>query len=265
MTISFGNGQTNGLPLLITTGLDAATAQLLHTAPAGAATPNVIRILASNIDQGSPAVPNLSIMAVAPAGHLVTVLIADAAGTTVRTIKQMIPVESGLFPILEEGREIVLNGTCTIKVFADAASMVQLTAIVDDQSSVAGAVSQNIASGLVAAVQNASRFAVSAQGGTGQTTAPNGAIAVARAGTLRNLGAKADVAVGGGATVTVSVFKNGVITALVLTLVNADGTTWKQTAGAPVTVVAGDLITFSIATDNAGAPAANISAAAEFV
>lgn len=263
--LSFGNGQTNGLPLLITTGLDALTAQLLHTAPAGAATPNVIRILASNIDQGTPAVPSQSVMAVTPIGHLVTVLIQDVGAATTRTITQMIPVESGLFPILEEGREIVLNGTCTIKVFADAASKIQVTAIVDDQSSVAGAVSQTIASGLVAAVQNASRFAVNAQGGTGQTTAPNGSIAVSRAGTIRNLGAKVDGAVGGGATITVSVFKNGVITAQALTLANADGTTWKQTAGAAITVVAGDLITFSVATDNAGAPAANVSAAVEFI
>lgn len=248
--LSFGNGQTNGLPLLITTGLTAGTAQLLHTAPAGSATPNVVKINASNLDT---------------LGHTVTVLIQDVGAATTRTITQTIPVESGFFPILEAGQEIVLNGTCTVKVYADAANMVQVTAIVDDQSSVAGAVSQTIGSGLVAAVQNASRFAVCAQGGTGQTTAPNGAIAVSRAGTIRNLGAKADGAVGGGATVTVSVFKNGVTTAQSLTLANADGTTWKQTAGAAITVVAGDLITFSFATDNAGAPAANISAAVEFI
>jgi hypothetical protein len=263
--LSFGNGQTNGLPLLITTGLDALTAQLLHTAPAGAATPNVIRILASNIDQGVVAVPNLSIAAAAPVGHLVTVLIQDVGAATTRTIKQMIPVESGLFPILEEGREIILNGTCTVKVFADAASMIQVTAIVDDQSEVAGAVSQTIGSGLIAAVQAASRFGVNANGGVGQAAVANGSVAVARAGTLRNLGAKVDGAVGGGATITVSVFKNGVTTAQSLTLANADGTTWKQTAGAPITVAAGDLISFSIATDNAGAPAANVSAAVEFV
>ncbi len=248
--LSFGNGQTNGLPLLITTGLSAGTAQLLHTAPAGSATPNVVRINASNLDV---------------LGHTVTVLIQDVGAATTRVITQAIPVESGLFPILEDGQEIILNGTCTIKVYADAASMVQVTAIVDDQSSVAGAVSQTIDSGLVAAVQNASRFAVGAQGGTGQATEANANIAVSRAGTIRNLGAKVDGAVGGGATITVAVRKNGASTAQTLTLANADGTTWKQTAGAAITVVAGDLITFSFATDNAGAPAANVQAACEFI
>jgi hypothetical protein len=264
MTISFGNGQTNGLPLLITTGLDAATAQLLHTAPVGAATPNVIRILASNIDQGVVAVPNLSIAAVAPAGHLVTVLIADAAGTTVRTIKQMIPVESGLFPILEEGREIVLNGTCTVKVFADAASMIQVTARVDDQSSVAGVASQVISSGLIAAARNANRFGVGVQGGAGNATEANGQIMVSRAGTLRNLRAFPDIAVTAPAIVTVVVRKNGVGTALALQFDNAAGVT-PQIDTDSVAVAAGDLITFLVVTDDGAAPAANFQAAMDFV
>lgn len=250
MARSFGNGQTNGLPLLIT-GITLATAQLLHTAPAGAATPNVIQVFANNLDQAN--------------GHTVTVVISDAGGTNTRSFTQVVPVDAGLFPIFEDGYPIVLNGACTVKVFADALNAICVTAVAEDQSSVAGAVSQNIGSGLVAAVQNASRFAVGAQGGTGQATETNASIAVSRAGILRNLGAKASAAVGGGATVTVSVFKNGVITAQVLTLANADGTTWKQTAGAAVAVVAGDLISFSVACDNAGAPAANIEAAVEFV
>lgn len=262
---TFGSSQVNGLPLLITTGLDAGTAQLLHTAPAGAATPNVIRILASNIDQGSPAILNLSVPAVAPAGHLVTILIQDAGATVTRTIRQMIPVESGLFPILEEGKEILLNGTCTIKVFADATNVIQVTAIVDNQSDVAGAVSQTIGSGLVAAVQNASRFAVSAQGGAGQATEANGQIAVARAGTIRNLGAKVDVAVGGGASLLIALRVNGAYTTQQLSLANGDGTGWKQTTGAPIAVAIGDRITFAVVCDNAGAPAANVQAAIEFV
>ena len=263
--LTFGNGQTNGLPLLITTGLDAATAQLLHTAPAGAATPHTLRLMASNIDEGVVAVPSQSIMGVAPAGRLVTILIQNVGATVTRIIKQMIPVESGLFRILEEGREIVLNGTCTVKVFASAANVIQVTAVVDDQSTVAGSVSQVIASGLVAAVQNASRFAVGAQGGVGLATEVNTNIAISRAGTLRNLGAKTDAAVGGGATITVVVRKNGASSTLTLTLANADGTAWKQTAGAPIAVVAGDLITISVACDNIGVPAANIHAAVEFV
>lgn len=261
---TFGSGQTNGLPLLITTGISALTAQLLHTAPVGGATPNVIRILASNIDQGTPAIPNQSVMAVAPAGHLVTVLIQDVGAATTRTIKQMIPVESGLFPILEEGKEIILNGTCTIKVFADAASVIQVTAIVDNQSDVAGAVSQVIASGLVAAVQAANRFAIGAQGGVGQAAEANAQILMPRAGTLRNLRAFPDAAVGGGAAVTIVVRINGVGTALAVQFVFADGVTPKVDTDS-VAVTAGDLLSILVVTDNAGAPAANFQAAVEFV
>jgi hypothetical protein len=262
--LSFGNGQTNGLPLLITTGLSALTAQLLHTAPAGAATPNVIRLLASNIDQGSPAIPNQSIMAVAPAGHLVTVLIQDVGAATTRTITQMIPVESGLFPILEEGREIVLNGTCTVKVFADAASMIQVTAIVDDQADVAGIASQVISSGLIAAARNANRFGVGVQGGAGDATEANGQIMVPRAGTLRNLRVFPDIAVTAPAIVTVVVRKNGVGTALALQFDNAAGVT-PQIDTDSVAVAAGDLITFLVVCDDGAAPAANFQAAVEFV
>lgn len=247
---TFGSGQTNGLPLLIT-AITLGTRQLLHTAPAGSATPNLVTINAINLD--------------ATNGHQVFIEVEDA-GVTVRTeMIQTLPVESGLFEVFESGIQIALNGSSTIKVWADAASKVAVTAIVDDQSSVAGAVSQNISSGLVAAVQNAARFAVGAQGGTGQATEANANISVSRTGTLRNLGAKVDGAVGGGATITVAVRKNGVSTAQTLTLANADGTAWKQTAGAAVSVVAGDLITFDISCDNAGAPAANVQAAVEFV
>jgi hypothetical protein len=255
--LNYGSGQTNGgLPLPVT-ALTAGTAQTLHTAPAGSATPNVVQINAINIDQGAPGVP--------ATGHMLTVQIVDSTGLVIRTLQQQIPVESGMFEVLDGGRRIVLNGTCAVKVFADVAGVILVTAIVDDQSSVAGAVSQNIASGLVAAVQNASRFAIGAQGGTGQATEANAQIAISRTGTIRNLGAKASAAVGGGATVTVTVRKNGADTAQTLTLANADGTGWKQTTGATISVVAGDLITISVATDNAGAPAANISAAFEFV
>jgi hypothetical protein len=260
--LSFGNGQTNGLPLLIT-AITALTAQLLHTAPAGAATPNVIKLLACNLDEGTPATPSAG--AILPDGHLVTVLIQDVGAATTRTIKQMIPVESGLFPILENGKEIILNGTCTVKVYADEASMVQVTAIVDDQADVAGVASQVVASGLVAAVQAASRFAVGTQAGTGTATEANANIMMPRAGTLRNLRAKADAAVGGGATVTVAVRVNGVSSALSLTLANADGTAVKSDTTDSVAVAIGDLVTFSVATDNAGAPAANIQASVELV
>jgi hypothetical protein len=142
--------------------------------------------------------------------------------------------------------------------------MVQVTAIVDDQADAAGVTSQVIASGLVAAVQNASRFAVGAQGGAGNATEANANIVMPRAGTLRNLRANVDAAVGGGATVTVSVRVNGANSALLLTFDNADGTTAKTDTDS-VAVTAGDLICFKVSTDNVGAPAANFQAAVELV
>lgn len=246
--LTFGSGQVNGLPLVIT-AIAFANRQTLHTAPVGAATPNVIKINASNLDD---------------AAHTIHVEIESAGGAELRTIVQALPVQKGLFPVLEEGKEIILNGTCTVKVWADEADMVQVTAIVDDQADVAGVASQVIASGLVAAVQNASRFAVGTQAGTGTATEANAQIVMPRAGTLRNLRANADVAVGGGATVTVSVRVNGANTALLLTFDNADGTTAKTDTDS-VAVAAGDLVTFGVVTDNVGAPAANFQAAVELV
>lgn len=263
MTISFGSSQINGMPIIVT-ALSQAAPQLLHTAPAGSAIPNRIRLNAVNIDPGT-GTPGVTPTSTPPTSHTLFIQIANAGGSVKEVFQVNVPIQSGLFPCFDGGIDLILNGADTVSVWTDTASVLLATAIVDDQSSVAGAVSQNIASGLVAAVQNASRFAVSAQGGAGQAAVTNANIAIARAGTLRNLGVKADGAVGGGATITVSVFKNGVISGQVLTLANADGTAWKQTAGAPISVVAGDLITISVACDNAGAPAANISAAVEFV
>lgn len=131
-------------------------------------------------------------------------------------------------------------------------------------NNVGGGATQVISSGLVAAVQNASRFAVGAQGGVGNATEALTNILIPRAGVLSTLMAKADAAVGGGATVTVTVRKNGVATGLTLTFVNADGT-GRKSISTPVLVAAGDLITFDITTDNAGAPASNMQAGVEFV
>lgn len=224
--------------------------------PAGSATPNRIRIRAENIDTTSPV------------GTVHTLFYKIGTGL-VNSIA--IPTETGLYDVLNAGTanggaEVDLNGANTITVWADVTSVLQVYAQVDDQSSVAGAVSAPLVSGLVAAVQNASRYAVNAQGGTGQATEANAQVAMPRAGTLRNLGASAPGgAVGGGATVTVTVNKNGVATTLTLTLAAGDGTTWKQSTGAAVTFVAGDLIDFGFATNNVGAPAANIQAACELV
>lgn len=251
--LSFGSAQTNGLPVLVT-AITQGTRQLVHTFPAGSATPNVVELYAWNLST-APAVLNIAV--------------EDSGATILRQITVAVPVGGGLFKILnadnEEDSQLIQNGSSTIKVWSDTASALAVSASVDDQSSVAGAVSQNIASGLVASVQNASRYAVGAQGGTGQATEANANLMIDRAGTLRNLSAKVDAAVGGGATLTITVRKNGAGTAQTLTLANADSTTLKVTTGAAISVVAGDLITFQVSCDNAGAPAANVHAAVEFV
>lgn len=259
MTVSFGSGQTNGLPLLVT-AITSGTAQTLHTAPAGSATPNRISIRAENLDTTSPVGTQ----------HTLFIKVAATGGTPSSVRQIAIPLEAGLYDVLDAGQasagsQFVLNGADVISVWADAPSVINVFASVDDQSSVAGAVSQTIGSGLIAAVQNTNEFGINAQNGTGSATEANTNIMMARAGTIRNLSAKASAAVGGGATVTVAVRKNGASSVQTLTLANADGTGLKTTAGAAITVVAGDLITILVGTDNAGAPAANIQAAFEFV
>lgn len=142
-----------------------------------------------------------------------------------------------------------------------AATLRNALAAAVDNASVSS--SQAICSGLVAAVQASSRYAVNAQGGAGQAAEADATIMLPRGGVIRNLSAYADAAVGGGATVTVSVRLNGA-SVISLAFTNADGTTLKNNpGGAAVTV--GDLITFSVTCDNAGAPAANFNAAVEFI
>lgn len=254
MTISFGSAQTNGLPLLVTATTSAGR-QLLHTFPAGSATPNLVQIFAQNLDTSLY--------------HTLYLAFEDSGATVLRLFTVNVPVNSGLFDVLGAAAgnevicELIANGASTIKVYADTASVLAVYARVDDQASTAGQV-QGIFSGLVAAVQNANRFAVNAQGGTGNATEANANVMMPRAGTIKNLAAKSDAAVGGGATVTVAVRINGASTALLLTFANADGTNLKTDTDA-VSFAQGDLITFLVSCDNAGAPAANLQAAAEIV
>lgn len=253
MTISFGSGQTNGLPLLVT-AITQGTRQLLHTFPAGSATPNIAAIFAWNLGT-APIVANIAV--------------EDSGGTILRLITVGIPVGGGLFDLLSADNgvgevSLIQNGASTIKVWADQASVLGLSCRINDQSTTTGPVSQIVASGLVAAVQNANRFSVNAQTGVGQATEANTNIQMPRAGTLRNLRAVMDATIGGGATVTVSVRKNGVTSALSLAFTAAN-TTVAQTDTDSVAVVAGDLITFLVACDNAGAPAANVQASFELV
>lgn len=255
MTISFGSAQTNGLPLLVT-AITSGTRQLLHTFPAGSATPDLVQIFAQNLDTD-------------PLGtHTLNVAFEDAGATILRLFTVNVPVNSGLFDVLgaaagnEQICQLVANGATTIKVYADEASMLAVYARVDNQAAAAGIV-QQIPSGLIASVQNANRFGAYVNGGVGDATEANGNIKISRAGTLRNLRAAASAAVGGGATVTVAVRVNGASSSLLLTFVNADGTADKVDTDA-VTVAAGDLVTFLVACDNAGAPAANFQAVVEF-
>ncbi len=257
MTILFGSAQTNGLPLLIT-AITQGTRQLLHTFPAGSATPDVVQLFAINL--GS-------------LGYTLNIAIEDSGGTILRQMTVGVPVGGGMFDILSgdsaDDAALIQNGASTVKVWADTASVLAVTASVDNQASSSGAgggatVSQNFGSGLVAAVQNANRFAFpAAQGGVGTATEVNANQMISRAGILRNLRAKSDATVGGGATITVAVRVNGASSALTLTIAAAQ-TTVLQSNTASISVAIGDLVTFLIACDNAGAPAANIQAACEY-
>ncbi len=254
MSITFGSGQTNGLPLLIT-AITQGTRQTLHTFPAGSATPELVKVLAMNVG----AVP-----------YTLNVALEDAGATLLRLFTVQVPVGGTLFEVFAGNfdglaQQLVCNGSATLKVWADTASVVAVFASVDNQSSSVGTISQNFGSGLVAAVQAANRFAFPAPGaGVGTATEVNANQMIGRAGIVRNLKAKADTTVGGGATVTVAVRVNGVTSALGVTIAAAQ-TTAIQSDTDSVALAIGDLVTFMVSCDNAGAPAANFQAAAEYI
>lgn len=118
-------------------------------------------------------------------------------------------------------------------------------------------------SGLIAAVRNDVVYGVNIVGGVGQDDKTLAAVMIHEPGSLSSLKAKADTTVTGLASVDVTVFKNGVATALKVTIAAADTTTLKTSAG-PVAVVAGDLITFEVAETADVAPVANFQAAVKF-
>lgn len=249
MSISFGSGQTNGAPLLITATTIGA-AQTLHTNPAGSATPNLVGLYAFNSSD---------------VGVLVTISLYDSLNALIRSFTKTVGAKAMLQPLLDDGlteSDLILNGTIVVKAHAETASVISLAARVDNQVGSSASPAQSLFSGLIAAVQNASRFGVAAQGGVGTATEANGQVMM-KAGTLRNLSAKASAAIGGGAVVTVGININGVATALLLSFANADGTAVKTDTDS-VAVAAGDLVTFAVITDNAGAPAADMQANVEF-
>jgi hypothetical protein len=244
--ITFGSGQTNGLPLLVT-AITEAGRQTLHTAPAGSATPHRVAISAALVPGASDT--------------KLSVVVANSGGTTLRTIDVQVK-STNLKRVIDD--DIELNGTCVVGVYAAAASVVAVVAEVDDQSNVAGTAVQAICSGLVAAVQNTAMYAVGAQGGAGDATETEANIQIPRAGILRNLRAVPSAAVGGTASVSVTVRKNGAATALTVTFVNADGTTAKTDTDS-VAVAAGDLICFEVKETANQAPGANFQASVEYI
>lgn len=244
--ITFGSGQTNGLPLLITATTEAGR-QTLHTAPAGSAVPHRVKVSAAVIP-----------------GQIATnlrIVIENTGGTVLRTIRAYVKGNAFL-PCMDEDLE--LNGACKVTAYAETASICMVTAEVDDQANVAGTAVQAISSGLVAAVQNAARYAVGAQGGTGNATEANAQIQIPRAGVLRNLRAVASAALGTTSAVSVTVRLNGAATLLTLDFLNADGTTAKTDTDV-VQVAAGDLVCFEIKETANVAPAAGFQASAEYI
>ncbi len=118
MSLSFGSGQTNGAPLLIT-GTTLGAAQVLHTAIAAAGTPELIALFAFNTSDA--AVP-------------VTVSLYDAAAVLIRSFVKLISAKAFLQPLLDDGgveADLILNGTIAIKVHAETASVISMCARVD--------------------------------------------------------------------------------------------------------------------------------------
>jgi len=249
MTTLYGSGQTNGVPLLLT-AITQGTAQTLHTAPVGIIVAHRIKLFALNEDT---------------VVHTVYVQIANKTATNKRILTYILGLGSGLQSLTQdEDHEFVLNGEATIKVWTDTANKVSVSANVDNQSDVSGTTCQSISSGLVAAVQANSRYAVNAQAGVGQATEANADIIIAADGVLTNLIAFPDAAVGGGCVVDIYVRKNGASTALHLLYSNGTGTVLSLNSDS-VQVLAGDKICFAIVCDNAGAPAANFHAAVQYI
>lgn len=263
--VTFGSGQTSGLPLLIPSVYVPGTlpilnnGTLIHTAPAGAATPAVIKLSAFNLDLTSPRHVAFGIF---------------ASGATVPTVSWQIalPINEGVLQACDPMgmTDLVLNGSSFIQAWTSVANIVAVQVNVSTQvgglpGQGSGTVAQAIASGLVAAVQNASRFAVGAQGGTGQATEANAQLIAPGPGVILKLMAKADVAITGAASITAALRINGVTTAQSVVLVNANGTNVVTTTGAPVAIAKGDLWDFIVQETANVAPAANIQVSAELV
>ncbi len=121
MAITFGTGQTNGAPLLIT-AITLGTAQLLHTAIAGSGTPHLVSLYAFN-SSDQPILASISLY--------------DSGAALIRTFTKYIGAKAYMQPVLDDGNldaDFILNGTIAIKVHADTASVLSFCARVDPQA-----------------------------------------------------------------------------------------------------------------------------------
>ncbi len=121
MTITCGSGQTSGQPLSIT-ATSLAGAQVLHTFPAGGATPSLAEVYAFN--------SNLT------KGILLTLAVYDSLAALVRSWSIFVPAGANMFPCFdtgEEDAELIMNGTSVLKAYADTTAVLGLCARVDDQ------------------------------------------------------------------------------------------------------------------------------------
>jgi hypothetical protein len=248
MTITKGSGQGSGGKGLLITALTEATAQTVHTAVAGTATTQLLGLFAVN--NGTTAVD-------------LTLVFDPNDGSANVLITETIPARSGLYQLTNQDASEVavpINDTMVVKAYASVASQVSVWALIGDQASAGQkAVLQ---SGEITAVQNDNAFRTN--GVASSNVEADHQVMIGVAGVLTNLHARALAAVGGGATCTMTIRVNGAGTALTQQFDNADGTTMKSDTD-QVAVAAGDLVTFLLETDNAGAPAATFQASVDFI
>lgn len=261
-SITAGSGQTSGLPLMVTSTFVKGTLPatnsglLLHTAPSGTNVANQVQLFAINTD---------------PLNERAVAVGIFASGATVPTVVYQInlPIGEGIYSILDPKAltYLVLNGASFIQVWADVAGVVGVLANVNTQSSGGGSstTSQAIMSGLVAGVVSAARYAMNAQGGTGQATEANAQVMVPGPGTIHGLSAVSSATMAAGASVTCNLRQNGAATTQSVVITSTNGTTRVTTTGAAVTVAAGDVITFGVTETLGVAPVANFQIAAELI
>jgi hypothetical protein len=232
------------------------TGLLVHTAPTGTATPNVISLFAVNTDV---------------VGRHATVAIFATGGTVPIIAWQVdVPINSGLYNLTDVLglTQLVLNGGCFIQVWTTVSGVLSFFVNANTQTgggSGGGTVAQLLSSGLVLGVISASRYAMFQSGGTGQATEANAQILCPGAGTIEKLSAVASATMTAGASVTCAMRVNGVTSTQTVTLTSANGTTLVTTTGAPVAVALGSLLDFIVVETAGTAPAASFQVTAELV